>query len=631
VRERAGDARGAAEACESLARTSTVPDHQLLAWYDAGTIWLDQVKDEERGLIALEQAAAIDVSYSDTFQRLSARYAARKSPGELASLLERRIAKVKEPGERITLLVEQGRVLTDVEDYKGARAAFEAALEAKPDDPGALSALADLCARERDWSAAEQAWVRLARLLPTPDEQRVVYARLGELYAKHAVNLARAEVALKEVLKRAPGDIPTMEQLVDVFKRENDSARAIELQQELLAKATTPEDRRKRLIEMSVIYESTGHDNRKAEQALETARREMPTDGTVLRALVEFYTRHKQMPAVNILLDRVSGDARRAFGAGRFVPAMFEVLSTVYDLRGKKDASKVVSATLAAFEGRATEIRGVDARGLDPRLDDALAPEMLTPAFRALLARTGEALDAAAPPDLKAMRATQLPPSAGAIGALVSNLAAAMGIGGVNVLVSPQVGLGVVPGGTTPPTIIVGEGLVASDKVDAQRFLIARALKLVQARASALVRLPTGDLAVLIGAWLQVFNPTWKPQGVNPAALADRGKRIQAALPKNLGPDIAMMAMEIAGTLGTSAAMFGTATMQWGNRAALLAVGDPSAALDAIAMSQGQARGAPRDAKERATWIGRAPEAKDIIQFSVNDAYGELRSRTGAT
>src|SRR5262249_22193465 len=48
VRQRAGDARGAAEACESLARTSVVGEHQLLAWYDAGRIWLDEVKDEER-------------------------------------------------------------------------------------------------------------------------------------------------------------------------------------------------------------------------------------------------------------------------------------------------------------------------------------------------------------------------------------------------------------------------------------------------------------------------------------------------------------------------------------------------------------------------------------------------------
>ena len=46
VRQQADDPRGAAEACESLARTSVVDEHQLLAWYDAGRLWLDEVADE---------------------------------------------------------------------------------------------------------------------------------------------------------------------------------------------------------------------------------------------------------------------------------------------------------------------------------------------------------------------------------------------------------------------------------------------------------------------------------------------------------------------------------------------------------------------------------------------------------
>src|SRR5208283_4229305 len=57
VRQRAGDPRGAAEACESLARSSFVPEHQLLAWYDAGRIWQDDAKDEDRAIVALESAA----------------------------------------------------------------------------------------------------------------------------------------------------------------------------------------------------------------------------------------------------------------------------------------------------------------------------------------------------------------------------------------------------------------------------------------------------------------------------------------------------------------------------------------------------------------------------------------------
>jgi hypothetical protein len=77
--------------------------------------------------------------------------------------------------------------------------------------------MAELCAKDGDWNGAERAYVRLARLLASPDEQRVIYAKLGEIYSVHTVNLSRAEVAFREVLKRAPKDLPTLEKLVDVL------------------------------------------------------------------------------------------------------------------------------------------------------------------------------------------------------------------------------------------------------------------------------------------------------------------------------------------------------------------------------------------------------------------------------
>ena len=629
VRQRAGDARGAAEACESLARTSVVAEHQLLAWYDAGRIWLDEVKDEERGAIALEQAAAIDVTFEDTFQRLSAMYAARKASGELASLLERRLERVTDPDERMGIEVERGKVLVDIGDLSGARASFEAALRDRPDHVAALGALAELCAQEKDWDAAEQAWVRLARLLPNPEEQRVVYSHLGDLYAKHAVNLARAEVALKEVLKRAPDDLSTMERLVEVYRRQNDSSRAVELQQELIQRASDPEQKRKRLIDLSSIYESTGHDNRKAEQALEAARREFPSDVVVLRALVDFYTRHRQMPAVNILLDRVSADTRRAFASGRFVPALFEMMQAVYELRGKKDAARIVAATLAAFEGRRIDITGGEARALDPRLDDLVAPESMSAALRALLARTGESLDAASPMDLRAMRASPLSSSTDGVVAMASRLASQMGISGLQLYTSPQIGSGCLPVGSSPPAIILGDALVQSRDEAARIFLVTRALKLVHARASSLVRTAPADLALLVAGWLHAFNPTWVPEGVNMGQLGEASRRIKAALPRNLDADVGVIALEVAGVVGADPGALGAIAIAWANRSALLAVGDTTAALDGIAMSHGSREGAPDDPTERAAWISRTQEAKDLIGFSVSDAYGRLRDELG--
>jgi tetratricopeptide (TPR) repeat protein len=636
ARNAAGDSRGAAEASEALARCSVVPERQLAAWVQAAQIWQDgEAKDESRALAALEAAAAIDVAYEDVFDRLSRIYAARKMQAELAQLLERRMDCVTDPEERLAIEVRRGRVLFEAGDIAGAREAYESALAERPDDAQALAAFTDLCLAQSDWEVAEQSLIRLARLLPTPEEQRVVYTQLGELYSHHLLNLSRAEVALKEVLKCAPDDVETAVKLVDVYKRQNDSARAVELQQRLIQKSRTPEDKRQRVIELALIHEQTAHDNRRAEQALESARREFPQDVALLRALAEFYSRHRQTPAFNILLDRASADARRALTAGRLTPASFEVLATIFDLRGRADAARVSAAMLATLEGHPVELRGAGAeRALDPALDDLLAPEVLTPALRTLLAKTGEALDAVTILDLRAMKASPIPPES-PVSRLVTRAAVAVGLGSLNFLSSPKLGSVCIPIGSEPPTIVIGESLVDDERIGA--FLALRALKLVRVKAAALGRTVPGELGVLVSAWLRCFNPSWQPQGINLASLTAPLGRIQAALPRNLAPDVGVLALEVAAGIGTRQATLGPAALAWANRVAFLALGDPNAALDAIASAgapgaigiAGPPKVAPRDPKERAAWVARTPEARDLVAFGVTDAFAEARSRLG--
>ncbi len=627
VRQQAEDPRGAAEACESLARTSAVDEHRLLAWYDAGRLWLDEVHDVDRGMSALEQAAAIDLSFQDLFVRLSALYTQRGRRAELAALLERRLASATDDDDRVRLEVERAQALISVGEAATARRALESALETKPDHVGALSALADLCATLKDWPAAEQAWVRLSRLVPDSNDQRRVYERLGELYSEHAVNLSRAEVALKEVLKRAPDDVPTLERLMGVYRRQNDGARALEIAQQLLKLATAPEDRRRRLMDIASIHETTTRDLRKAEQALETARREFPSDVGALRALAEFYQRQRQLPAVNILLDRASADARRALAAGRFAPALFEVLQTVHDLRGKRDAARVAAAAMEALQGRPANLRGAGGRGGDPRLDDLLAPEALTASFRALLVRAGDALDVASALDLRALHAQPLAP--GVAQSRVAAIASSLGVPPVQVMVTPQLGRTCVPSASAPACVVVGEPLVAVMAEPAAAFVVTRALKLVQAHASALVRTPPAELGVLVTAWLQAHNAAWTPQGIAPAALADAKRRVQAGLPRTTDPALGTIALEIAGTLGPHLTTLGASTIMWADRIALLAVGDPTAALDGVAWSLGMNDGAPKDPDRRAAWVLHTAEVRDLLVFAVSDAFAEARARAG--
>lgn len=151
----------------------------------------------------------------------------------------------------------------------------------------------------------------------------------------------------------------------------------------------------------------------------------------------------------------------------------------------------------------------------------------------------------------------------------------------------------------------------------------------MRAKASSFARTPPAELAVLVAAWLKCFNPTWQPQGINAAALNAAGGRVQAALPRNRDPDVNLLALEVAGTLGTQATTLAANSLLWANRVALLALGTPNDAIDAIASAGGQAAGAPRDPKERAAWLGRTQEARDVLAFGVTDAFAEARSRLG--
>ena len=255
--------------------------------------------------------------------------------------------------------------------------------------------------------------------------------------------------------------------------------------------------------------------------------------------------------------------------------------------------------------------------------------ELLTSAFRSLLQKSGDVLDAANPVDLKARRASPLPPQQGIVGNEIAELAAAYGLHGLEVFVSPTLGSVCMPVASTPPQIAIGQPLLATNDDEVRKFLICRALKAVHARASTIARSAPIDLAPLISGYLLLFAPNWQPAAVDPGKLRDVHARLSRVKPKQLDDDVAVLALEVIGTLGNRASTLHTVVNNWGNRVALLASGDLSTGLSAIARAAGHSSGPAASGPERVTWIGRNAEARDLAIFSVSDAYAEVRAKLG--
>jgi tetratricopeptide (TPR) repeat protein len=629
VFERAGAFTQAAEALETLASASAVDQHRLEAWHRAGVIWTDKVDNQDRGMVALERAALIDLTHADLFTRLRAIYVAKDERAKLAQLLERRLDLTDDPVERVALEVTRGRALAEVGDRAAAKAALGSALDANPDHVDALDAFAEVCVAEEDWNGAEEAWIRLARYATEPERQAEIYRRLGRLYEDRLPNPQRAELSYREVLKRLPNDLGAMERLVQVYGQLGDNDRAVQMQMDLLNRANTPEEKRDRTLQLARVQELILNDRRKAEVTLDKSRKTWPQDGVVLRALADFHRRGNETAALNVLLDRSANDARRALATGRFDTGLFEALATVAELRGGADAARVATATIAALNGETPEIKGAGIAAADARLDDLLAPDLLTLPLRALLKKSGDALDGAFGVDLRGLRAAPLAAQHGAFGQRVQQLATGFGLHSIEIYISPALGPVCMPVSSAPPRLALGSSLLDHPDHAARDYLILRALKILQGRAATLSRTAPIDLWPLVAAFLGVFAPDWHPQGVDAKRVADAQSKIRSAIVRRLDDDVPVLALEVIGSIGSRASQLGTAVNQWGNRVALLAVGDPAAALMGISLASGHPEGPPADKAERQKWVVRNPEARDLAVFSVSEQYAEARKQLG--
>jgi hypothetical protein len=174
--------------------------------------------------------------------------------------------------------------------------------------------------------------------------------------------------------------------------------------------------------------------------------------------------------------------------------------------------------------------------------------------------------------------------------------------------------------------LVLGHPLVAAPRDDVKSFLIHRALKVLQANAAAISRTAPIDLWPLLAAYLKAFNSTWVPQGVDQGKLTDFYGRVSRALPKGLDAQVSLLAAEVIGSIGNRASTLNTVINGWGNRAGLLAVGDLNVAITGIAWAGGHANAPPAAGKERMTWIGRNAEARELVVFSVGDAYADART-----
>ena len=244
-----------------------------------------------------------------------------------------------------------------------------------------------------------------------------------------------------------------------------------------------------------------------------------------------------------------------------------------------------------------------------------------------MLQRTGWALDAALPLDLRALQAVLLRDVEAMHDNYIQDLAHYFDLDGLSIWASSTIGGICIPVQSRPPILVVGQKLLES-KFDPRRdFLLVRAMKILQTNTACLARAAPVDLWPLLAAYLGLFLTNWQPAGVDSKRLDETKRRMQTALADAYTHDMAALAQDVVLALGNRASQLGDAVNEWGSRTALLALGDPASALDALALETGSSPLPKDNALERVKWVNRHPEARNMTIFSVSDGFLQLRSQ----
>src|SRR5690606_22329784 len=120
------------------------------------TLWLDQVRDVERGLGALRRAAELDPTHVPVFERLFRLLQERGDANGLLQLIDQRLSVAEDPDERADLFMLQSQLHRETDHKQASLESLLKLLSERADHLPALEKLAALALQDGDDKAAER-------------------------------------------------------------------------------------------------------------------------------------------------------------------------------------------------------------------------------------------------------------------------------------------------------------------------------------------------------------------------------------------------------------------------------------------------------------------------------------------
>ena len=270
-----------AVACDRLGKLCQAGDTQRAARFfrQAAVTWLDELGDTPRGLLALEQANALDVSDFDSFDRWFRHVRDAGRHDELVRLCSRRLEIADEPKELTRLYWERARAQRALDDADAALLDLAHVRLLEPEHVGARALAAEIYMSRNEYGEAAAQLAELTALTSAPENQRLMSGVAAvDLYETKLGDLSRALEILTELQQAGLSALAVKERLARATARAARWNDAVRLLEDLMRERQTVEGRVQAARLSLVIHRDRLQKPSEAAAALETLLRLAPAD-----------------------------------------------------------------------------------------------------------------------------------------------------------------------------------------------------------------------------------------------------------------------------------------------------------------------------------------------------------------
>lgn len=622
------DHQAAAEACGALADVLSDRSQGARLWEEAAFLYINELKDPERGEFALSRAVEFDVGRAAAFDRLFRIVRARKDGQRLLELIAARLEVAEDPEEIAKMFWERARVLREQGDVSGALVALDNVTMLEPDHVGALALSSEIFITQKHYESAATNLARLAGLTSAPQKQRLVSGVAAvDLFENKLNDSAAALQVLLDLYDGGLSTPPVRERLARIASKQGEWERATTVLGELMRERSEPQGRVEAArLQMTILRDQL---NRPAAalDAVTTLLEIVPGDPEALQFVLS--GAFEQRRTEQFL---AKGQAALIRGLSKD-PLHLEQVTLLSQIASRLDNAALRQASLGAIValGGGTAEIDRELERLDQRvahlphmvIDKSNLPTLADPEdagpVSELFELLGPTIADAIGPGLQAFAVTRkqrISPREGL--PLRNEIAAwvgALGLEEFDLYVGGEDPEGVFGVGSETPAIVVGKR-VASPLSPQHRQRLARELFALRRGTTVLRHRDASEVAALIVAacqcvGVQVAAPQY-------AMLSEFQRLLGRAMSRRARKALPPVAMQIADSKADLIKWYRGATSSL-DRLAAIAAGDVSWVLADSAADRGRL-GESLQARER---VAR------LLAFVLSPAYLDLRKQLG--